>query len=172
MSRAASRPRASRAARRSCWLLKSEPSEYSIADLERDGRGRWDGVRNFQARNLIRDAMRPGDLGLFHHSSAAPPGVAGLLRIASEPLVDPTQFDAASRYFDARATGAAPRWWTIEVEFVERFEQLVPLATLRQTVALEGMMVIRRGARLSVQPVDEGHFREVLRLARARTALG
>lgn len=157
--------------RHSRWLLKSEPTEYSIADLQRDGRARWDGVRSFQARNLIRDALRPGDLGLFYHASAAPPGVAGLLRIASEPCVDPTQFDASSRYFDARATRTAPRWWAIEVQFVERFAQLLPLATLKRSTALEGMMVTRRGARLSVQPVDDAHFREILRLARASTLL-
>ncbi|HOU92249.1 MAG TPA: EVE domain-containing protein [Polyangiaceae bacterium] len=171
MPDAASKPRAASASRPRRWLFKSEPSAYSIADLERDGRTRWDGVRSYQARNLIRDALMPGDLGLFYHSSTSPAGVVGLLRVASEPLADGTQFDPSSRYFDARATVAAPRWWTLEVEFVERFVELVPLATLRRTAALEGMMVLARGARLSIQPVREAHFRLVLRLARARTIL-
>ncbi len=171
MANATSKSRRARASRPGLWLLKSEPAVYSIADLEREGRTRWDGVRNYQARNLIRDALRPGDLGFFYHSNASPPGVAGLLRIASEAFVDATQFDPSSRYFDARAITVAPRWWTIEVEFVERFVELVPLATMRRTAALEGMMVLARGARLSIQPVREAHFRLVLRLARARTIL-
>lgn len=149
------------------WLLKSEPAAYSIRDLERDGRTSWEGVRNYQARNLLRDSLRLGDLGFFYHSSVDPPGVAGVLRIASTAFPDPTQFDPQSPYFEARASAVRPRWWTVQVEFVERFRCLVPLARLKATPELSGMMVVRAGARLSVQPVSTEHFAVVLRLGRA-----
>ncbi|MBN2191941.1 MAG: EVE domain-containing protein [Polyangiaceae bacterium] len=150
------------------WLLKSEPSTYSIADLERDGHTAWDGVRNYRARNLIRDQLAVDDLAIFYHSSVEPPGAAGLLRIAARPVPDRSQFDARSPFFDPRATRDAPRWWSVEVAFVERFATIVPLGILKEHPELSGMMVTQRGARLSIQPVEPSHFRVVLRLARAR----
>jgi predicted RNA-binding protein with PUA-like domain len=158
----------SNSASRGRWLFKSEPDEYSIADLERDRCTRWDGVRNYQARNLIRDQLHPGDLGLFHHSSARTVGPAGVLRVVSAPLPDPTQFDRTSRYHDPRALRETPRWWTVEVEFVERFATVVPLAQLRADPRLVDMMVVRPGARLSIQPVSREQFAVILELAGSR----
>ena len=156
---------------RKYWLMKSEPSVYSIDDLVADGETMWEGVRNYQARNLLRDEMRVGDLGLFYHSSADPTGVAGICRVSSEPYPDPTQFDAQSPYFDAGADPADPRWILVDVEPVERFDEVVSLERLKADRALEGMLVLRRGMRLSVQPVERKHFARVLRLAGAKTKI-
>jgi predicted RNA-binding protein with PUA-like domain len=156
---------------RKYWLVKSEPDVYSIDDLARDGRTPWDGVRNYQARNLMRDQMRLGDLLLFYHSSADPMGVAGVARVASESYPDPTQFERRHKYYDAASTRDEPRWQLVDVEMVERFDALVPLAALKREPALDGMMVTKRGARLSVQPVDKRHFAKVLKMAGARTKL-
>ena len=142
------------------WLMKSEPGSYSIADLERDGKTGWEGVRNFQARNLMRDEMQVGDQVLFYHSSAEPPGVAGIARVARTGLPDPSALDPASDYHDPKATPEDPRWYMVEIEFVERFPRLVPLAELRETPGLEKMLVINK-IRLSVQPVTEAEFRIV-----------
>ncbi len=151
------------------WLVKSEPDVYSIDDLARDGRTGWDSVRNYQARNFMREQMAVGDLVLYYHSNASPPGVAGVARVCSETYPDPTQFEPESDYHDPKSTKEDPRWWQVDVEMVERFEQLVPLEVLKDDPALEGMLVVKRGMRLSVQPVDEPHFAHVLKLARAET---
>jgi predicted RNA-binding protein with PUA-like domain len=103
------------------WLMKSEPESYSIADLERNGSTSWEGVRNYQARNFMRDDMRVGDPVLFYHSNASPPGVAGLARVSRESYPDHTSLDPGSPYFDPRATAAEPRWYMVDIEFVERF---------------------------------------------------
>lgn len=153
------------------WLLKSEPDTFSIDDLRRKRREPWDGVRNYQARNLIRDAMAPGQWALFYHSNAKPPGVVGLARIVSAPYPDPTQFDAGSAYYDPQSRPDAPRWYCADVEFVEQFRHMVPLHVLKDDPVLEGMLVLRRGQRLSVQPVVAGHFRHVLELAGAATRI-
>lgn len=147
------------------WLMKSEPEVYSIQDLQRDGRSLWEGVRNYQARNYLRD-MRVGDLALFYHSNAKPPGVVGVARICREAYPDPTQFDPRSDYYDAKSKPEDPRWSTVDVEFVEAFT-LVSLDALKADSALEGMRVREKGSRLSVQPVDVAHFRRVLRLGKA-----
>lgn len=148
--------------------MKSEPSEYSIDDLEMDGRTHWDGIRNYQARNYMRDEMAIGDLVLFYHSNANPPAVAGVARVCSEPYPDATQLDRKSAYYDPKATKDAPRWMLVDVEFVERFAEPVSLETLKAQKALEGMMVVQRGVRFSVQPVEPTHFARVLKLAGAR----
>jgi len=153
------------------FLLKSEPEVYSIDDLAREGTTMWEGVRNYQARNLMRDEMAVGDLALFYHSNAEPPGLAGLARVVRGAYPDPEQFDRTSRYYDARASLEAPRWLAIDVEHVERFEQMLSLGELRTEPRLADMLVLRRGMRLSVQPVDKAHFRVVLQLARARTRI-
>ena len=147
------------------WLMKSEPSVYSIDDLERDGRTSWEGVRNFQARNFIRDDMRVGDRVLFYHSNANPAGVAGPGRVARAAYPDPAARDPESDYFDPRASDKDPRWCVVDVEFEERFPALVSLDTLRQTPGLEKMLVINR-SRLSVQPVTDEEFEIVVRLGR------
>lgn len=157
------------ARRRRYWLMKSEPDVFSIDDLQRRKREPWDGVRNYQARNYMRDEMAPGDLVLFYHSNAKPPGVAGVARIAGDAYPDPTAFDPDSKYYDPKSDPDEPRWWLVDVEFVEKFAEIVSLDALKEAPNLDGMLVIRRGQRLSVQPVDKAHFVAVLRMAKART---
>jgi predicted RNA-binding protein with PUA-like domain len=146
--------------------MKSEPSTYSIADLEREGRTFWNGVRNYQARNLMRDEMRTGDPVLFYHSSAEPPAVAGLARVAREGYPDPSARDPQSPYFDPKADDADPRWFMVDIEFVERFPRPLPLARLREEPELARMPLLNR-SRLSVQPVTAEEFRHIVDLARA-----
>jgi predicted RNA-binding protein with PUA-like domain len=146
------------------WLMKSEPGSYSIADLERDGTTGWEGVRNYQARNFMRDIMQPGDGVLFYHSSAEPPGVAGLARIARAGYPDPTALDPRSPYFDPKATDQEPRWYQVDIAFEQRFPEIIPIATLREAPGLEAMLVINR-SRLSVQPVTPEEWEIVLELA-------
>ncbi len=150
------------------WLMKSEPGTYSIQDLEKDGSTCWEGVRNYQARNLLRDEIRKGDLVLFYHSNAKPPGVAGIARVSREGYPDPYQFDRRSKYYDAASDKANPRWFLVDVEFVETFADVVSLEDIKEDAALDGMLVRKRGMRLSVQPVDKAHFDRVRKLGRAR----
>jgi len=150
------------------WLMKSEPDVYSIEDLERDGVTEWDCIRNYQARNFMRDEMRVGDAVLFYHSNADPPGVAGVGKVSSEAVPDPTAFDKRSKYHDPKSVKDEPRWWMVHVAFVERFPRLVSLAELKDDAALEGMMVTKRGARLSIQPVEKAHFDRVRKLGRRK----
>ncbi|WP_135255532.1 EVE domain-containing protein [Thermus caldilimi] len=132
------------------WLLKSEPEVYSILDLKREGRAIWDGVRNYQARNYLMQ-MQVGDLCFFYHSGANPPGIAGLCRVMGTLLPDPTQFDPESPYFDPKSTREKPRWYTVEVEFLEVWP-LIPLEELRACFPKDHPLV-RKGNRLSVMPV-------------------
>jgi predicted RNA-binding protein with PUA-like domain len=136
------------------WLMKSEPDEFSVDDLAAvpDRCAPWTGVRNYQARNYMRDDMRPGDRVLFYHSSCPEPGIAGIAEVASEARPDETQFDAASEYFDPKATRAAPRWVSVDVRLVEK-TPLVSLAELRRHRSLAKMVLLQRGSRLSVSPV-------------------
>lgn len=150
------------------WLMKVEPSAYTIADLERDGVTGWEGVRNYKARNYLRDEITPGDGVLFYQSNADPSGVAGLAEVVQGGYPDPTQFAKGHDYHDAQSTRAAPRWYTVDIKFVERFPDVVSLAALKANPRLRDMMVTKRGMRLSVQPVDEPHFDEVVRMARSR----
>jgi len=143
--------------------MKTEPDVYSIDDLARDGVGTWEGVRSYQARNFMR-AMKLGDLVLFYHSNATPPGVIGVMRICKEAYPDPTQFDATSEYYDPKSKVEEPRWDRIEGEFVEKFSRLVSLDQLKEDPACSEMLVIRRGQRLSVQPVEKKDFQRVLKL--------
>ena len=149
------------------WLMKSEPDTFGIDDLARVGREPWTGVRNFQARNHMR-AMAVGDAVLFHHSSVTPPGVAGLARVVETGVVDETQFDPRSPYFDETAKREAPRWDCVVVEFVEKFPALVPIDRLRETPGLEDMLLLRRGMRLSVQPVTAAEYKIIVKLGRAK----
>lgn len=145
------------------WLLKSEPEVYSIDDLARDGATHWDGVRNYQARNFMRDDMRPGDGVLFYHSNAKPPGVAGVAEVIRSGYPDPTARDPRSAYFDPRASEADPRWYMVDIRFVEKFRNFIPLPTLRTAPGLEEMLATTR-SRLSVQPVTAAEFEVVRRL--------
>ncbi|RVT53853.1 EVE domain-containing protein [Rubrivivax albus] len=149
------------------WLMKSEPDEASIDDLVRLGRLPWTGVRNYQARNFMRDAMQLGDGVLFYHSSCPQPGVAGLAEIASGTVPDETQFDPASPYFDPKSSRDAPRWLQLDVSLVRK-TRLLPLAEMRTAPELATMQVLQRGNRLSITPVTAAEWRAVLkRLDRA-----
>jgi predicted RNA-binding protein with PUA-like domain len=150
---------------KSFWLMKSEEHVYSIDDLQRDVRTAWVGVRNYEARNHMRDRMRLGDLILYYHSRANPPGVAGLARVASEPYPDPTQFDPESPYFDEKSSEDDPRWILVDVEFVERFPEAVPLSQIREHEKLQEMVLVKR-MRLSVQPVRPDEFEVIRKLGR------
>ena len=151
------------------WLMKSEPEVYSIGDLEKDGSTGWEGVRNYQARNFMRDEMKDGDLILYYHSNAEPSGVAGVAKVHGPPVPDPSQFDKKSGYYDEGSSKAEPRWLMAKVAFVERFAKVVPLEVLKADPALTGMAVLQKGQRLSVQPVSPEHFARVLKLAGAKT---
>jgi predicted RNA-binding protein with PUA-like domain len=148
--------------------MKSEPDVYSIEDLARERRGTWEGVRNFQARNHMR-AMRLGELAFFYHSSTEPPGIVGIMKIAREAYPDPTQFDASSPYYDAKSKPEAPRWDRVDVEFLERLPRAITLGELRDDPKCAEMLVIRRGMRLSVQPVAREHFAHLAKRAGAKT---
>lgn len=155
---------------RQFWLLKSEPHVFSIDDLRSAKKTAWEGVRNYTARNSLRDAMKIDDLAIFYHSSTEPAGAAGLARVCSAPYPDPTQFDPKSPYFDATSTREAPRWVVVDVAFVEKFPTLVTLAAMKAEADLKDMLVVQRGQRLSVQPVQPRHFAQVLAMAGSRHA--
>ncbi|MEX1025562.1 MAG: EVE domain-containing protein [Planctomycetota bacterium] len=149
------------------WLIKSEPETFSFDDLlASPGRTTpWDGVRNYQARNLMRDDMQVGDGVVFYHSNAKPPGIAGFAEVASEAYPDPTQFDPADAHFDSKSDAAAPRWLLVDIAAVEPARRFVPLDELKAEPALAEMAVVQRGSRLSVQPVTAAEWRTVRRLA-------
>ena len=136
----------------SYWLFKSEPHKYSIDDLKRDGTTLWDGVRNFQARNFMRDAVRAGDKVLFYASSSEPSGVVGLAEVVTDPMQEKAD---------------DPRWLMVKIKFVEKFPQVFPLAAMRATKGLERMLVVRRGMRVSIQPVTKEQFDIVVKRARS-----
>lgn len=148
------------------WLMKCEPAAYTIADLERDGRTSWEGVRNYQARNFMRDEMQPGDGVLFYASNADPSGVTGLAEVVREGYPDAFAWRKNHKYFDPRSTRDKPVWYMVDIGFVERFAGTVPLETLKATPGLEDMMVTRKGSRLSVQPVRKAEWDIVVRLGR------
>lgn len=153
------------------WLVKTEPDEFSVADLLAAPAMTtlWEGVRNYQARNFLRE-MRLGETVLVYHSSTATPGVAGLARVARESYADPTQFDPQSPYFDPKATPATPRWDTVELQAVRALSHLVTLTALRAEPALQDMRLLQRGNRLSVMPVSESELAVILRLAEREEA--
>jgi hypothetical protein len=140
------------------WLMKSEPDVFSIDHLKRDKRTLWEGVRNYQARNFMMNDMKEGDEILFYHSSCEPPGIAGLAAVTQEKQPDPSQFDKKSKYFDSKATVGKPIWYCVEVAFERKFAALVPLEKLKETKELNELLVIKRGQRLSIQPVTQKHF--------------
>ena len=148
------------------WLLKSEPESFGIDHLQRSKSTVWDGVRNYQARNYLRTA-KVGDLGFFYHSKVQPPGIAGLCRVTATTVVDPTQFDPTSQYFDSKSTPEAPRWQTVKVAFVEKFPNYLTIDTLRARFAESELMILQKGSRLSVTPVGSATAERILDLARA-----
>src|SRR5690349_14079679 len=157
-------------ARTRYWLMKCEPGAYTIDDLARDGRTGWEGVRNYQARNFMRDDMREGDGVLFYASNADPSGVTGLATIARAGYPDPFAWKKGHKYYDAASTREKPIWYLVDIGFVERFGGTVSLETLKETPGLEAMMVIRKGSRLSIQPVTAAEFAIVRRLGRSLKA--
>ncbi|CAG2149198.1 EVE domain-containing protein [Cupriavidus numazuensis] len=159
MSRAEnSRTEKAPARARQYWLMKSEPDEASIDTLAKEGALPWTGVRNYQARNFMRDVMRIGDGVLFYHSSCPEPGIAGLAEVCSQPYPDPTQFDPKSHYYDAASKPDEPRWQLVDVKYVRK-SALIPLAELRAHEELADMVVLRRGNRLSITPVTPAEWR-------------
>ncbi len=149
------------------WLMKSEPDEFSIDDLASKKTEPWTGVRNYQARNFLRDGMRKGDGVLFYHSSCEVPGVAGVAEIAGAAYPDPTQFDPSSAYFDAGSRRDAPRWFVVDVKFKRKLARMVTLAELKARRELKDMVLLRPGNRLSVTPVTKAQWDFILGLERA-----
>lgn len=149
------------------WLMKSEPDEFGIEDLYRSPQqtAPWDGVRNYQARNMLRDQMQEGDLVLFYHSSCKPPGVAGMARVVRAGYPDSSAWDPESPYFDPKSTPDNPRWYRVDVQWCSTFPRLVPLDRLREVPALAGMPLLQKGNRLSVMPVTEEEWQTILGLA-------
>ena len=149
------------------WLFKSEPQEFSIQDLAAcpGQRAEWDGVRNYQARNLLRDEIQEGDLVLFYHSRVQPPAVVGIARVVKGGHPDSTQFDPSDPHHDPRSSRENPRWYAVDIQLERIFERPVTLPEMRSMPALEGMMLLRRGARLSVQPVTSRQWHAILRRA-------
>lgn len=153
---------------KSYWLMKTEPDVFSIDDLEkRPGQTEhWDGVRNYQARNFMRDEMKVGDLILFYHSNATPPGVAGVAEVASKAYPDHTQFDKKSKYYDPKAREENPRWYMVDVKFVEKFKTFIPLDELKNHEFLGEMRLLQKGNRLSVMPVEADEFKYIKKLGK------
>ncbi len=146
------------------WLIKSEPDAYSIDDLASDKVEPWDGIRNYQARNFMRDTMRVGDKVLFYHSQVKPPAVVGLAEVASEPYPDPTAFDPNEKYYDPKSDPANPRWILVDMRYVAHLAEPVTLPQIKDDPKFDGMMLRQRGARLSIQPVDKKHYDRVVKL--------
>lgn len=148
------------------WLMKSEPLAYSIGDLEQEKQTIWDGVRNYQARNFLRQ-MQVGDLAFFYHSNTKLPGIVGLMRIVASNVVDPTQFEPDSKYYDSKSTPESPRWQTVTVEFEQNFGTIISLTQLKQIFSGEELLVVRKGNRLSVMPVNEEVAKQILAIQSA-----
>lgn len=149
------------------WLMKSEPDCYSIDDLaaEKNKTTHWDGVRNYQARNFMRDQMKKGDKVLFYHSSCKIPGVAGTAKIVKESYPDFTAFDPKDKHFDPKSKQESPRWFMVDIKLEKKLKRLVPLDELRSIKSLDGMVLLQKGSRLSVQPVTEKQFETVCKQA-------
>ncbi|MFW6375161.1 MAG: EVE domain-containing protein [Guyparkeria sp.] len=146
------------------WLMKSEPDAFSIDDLERVGTEPWDGIRNYQVRNMIRDEMKPGDRAFFYHSNTKVPGIVGIMEIVSQPRPDPTAFDPDAKYHDPKSDPDKPRWLLVDVKYVRHTKRVIPLNELKADPALEEMPLVRRGNRLSIMPVTEDQWEHILSL--------
>ena len=159
-------PRSKRSKR--YWLMKSEPDVYSIADLQRDGSTCWDGVRNYQARNFMRDDMKKGDGVLFYHSNTQPMGIYGIAEVVREAYPDHTAFDPKDKHFDPKSVPAEPTWMMVDIGYVKTLPSPITLATLKTTPGLEKMQVVQRGSRLSVHPVTAEEWAIILQLGQAQ----
>jgi len=152
--------------KRNYWLMKSEPDAYSIDDLERDQVEPWDGIRNYEARNYMRDEMEVGDGILFYHSNVRPPVIVGTMEVASEPYPDPTQFNPDSKYFDEKSSEDDPTWKLVDVKFVQKFDNSVTRDAIKEEPALEDMVILNR-YRLSITPVTEAEWKKIHEMAGA-----
>ena len=146
------------------WLMKSEPDVYGIDDLKRDKLEPWDGIRNYQVRNMFRDQMKVGDLAFFYHSNCKPPAVVGIMTIASEAYPDHTQFDPKSRYYDAKSDRENPRWLLVDVKYKRKLKREITLQELKEHKQLQDFRLNQRGNRLSVIPVDKKEWDLILDL--------
>lgn len=150
------------------WLMKSEPESYSIDDLERDGSTAWTGVRNYQARNFMRDEMNVGDRVLYYHSGGKEPGIVGIARVSRAAYPDHTALDASGEYFDPKASRDNPIWMMVDIEFEKKFAAPITLKELKARDDLDGMPLLQRGQRLSVQPVSAAHFKVIEKLTTSK----
>lgn len=153
------------------WLFKSEPDVYSFDDLVRDGRTHWEGVRNYQARNLLRDEIALGDGVLFYHSNAKPMAIAGVAKVVKAGYPDHTAFDDSAKYHDPKSDPEDPAWFMVDIAPVEAFAEPLTRDQLKQDAELADMMLLQRGSRLSVQPVTTGEWRRILKLGGVRAKL-
>jgi len=151
------------------WLMKSEPSTFSIDDLQAcpSSTDHWDGVRNYQARNMMRDEMRPGDLAFFYHSNCKPPGIIGVVKIVKSGYPDYTALDPESHYYYPRSTEENPVWYMVDVQFKQKFNQLISLDELKTLPNLDGFQLLRKGNRLSIMPVDKKSWQTIMQIANA-----
>lgn len=149
------------------WLFKSEPDVYGIDDLKQEAKstGRWDGIRNYQARNFLRDEVREGDQVFVYHSQCKVPGIAGITKVVKKAYPDPAQFNPESDYYEPKASKKEPRWYAVDIQFEEKFNEVVPLKTIKQQPELEEMVLLKQG-RLSVQPVKAAEWKKILKLAK------
>lgn len=150
------------------WLFKSEPSCFSIDDLSRRPKqtSPWDGVRNYQVRNMLRDEIKPGDLGLFYHSSCTPPGVAGIVEVVKKGYPDHTAWDIQSEHFDPKSTPDNPRWYMVDVKLVKKFPRFITLDEIKKNPKLKNMLILRKGNRLSITSVTPQEWKAILELAK------
>ncbi|MEA5446566.1 EVE domain-containing protein [Gammaproteobacteria bacterium AB-CW1] len=150
------------------WLMKSEPDEFSIDDLAGSPKktAHWDGCRNYQVRNMMRDQMKKGDLALFYHSNTKPPGIAGIMEIVREGYPDHTAFDPEDPHFDPKSDPDNPRWFMVDVRFVEKFPHYIPLAELKKQPQLADMRILQRGNRLSITPVSKKEWDRIVKMGR------
>ncbi len=145
------------------WLMKTEPNVYSIDDLKQDGTTHWEGIRNYQARNFMMNDMTIGDDVLIYHSNATPPGIVGLATVSSKPYPDHFAWDDTSKYYDPKSTQDNPRWFMVDVAFKKKLNNLISLETLKNDSNLNGMMVTKKGQRLSIQPVTDTEFNYIIK---------
>jgi len=146
------------------WLMKSEPTSYSIDDLARDRRTHWDGVRNYQARNMLRDEITKGDLVFFYHSNCEEPGITGIAKVVRNAYPDHTAFDPDDHHFDPGSDPEAPRWFMVDLAFQRKLKRTLALSELKEFPRLEGLQLLKRGNRLSVMPVSKQHWEFILGL--------
>jgi len=144
------------------WLMKTEPDVFSIDDLKSQKTTPWEGVRNYQARNFMRDEMKKGDLVLIYHSNAKPPGIAGIGVVSKEAFPDHFAWDKKSKYYDPKSTKENPRWMMVEIKFKKKFKEILSLSEIKETKGLEDMLILRKGNRLSITPVEKKHFEQII----------